>query len=150
MFLAVQAENKDALYFVGLFCVANIEFLPEYRQKESKEFLSVAQNVQHVVRRVGCLASKKMRAVNKRCNFQVPLGLLPCSASPPPELCVQRVAIWRQKGTECFQPINHKLSFEKVCLTFTFTFDIFFTFKFYLSPPTNQSIHRTLHKPYKT
>lgn len=51
MFLAVQAENKDALYFVGLFRVANIEFLPEYRQKESKEFLSVAQNVQHVVRR---------------------------------------------------------------------------------------------------
>ncbi|NXJ68415.1 TMPS7 protease, partial [Rostratula benghalensis] len=45
----VQAENKDALYFVGLFRVANIEFLPEYRQKESKEFLSVAQNVQHVM-----------------------------------------------------------------------------------------------------
>lgn len=50
LFLAVQAENKDVLYFVGLFRVANIEFLPEYRQKESKEFLSVAQNVQHVVR----------------------------------------------------------------------------------------------------
>ncbi|XP_061206609.1 transmembrane protease serine 7 isoform X2 [Neopsephotus bourkii] len=45
----VQAENKDALYFVGLFRVANIEFLPEYRQKESKEFLSVAKNVQHVM-----------------------------------------------------------------------------------------------------
>ncbi|XP_042665450.1 transmembrane protease serine 7 [Centrocercus urophasianus] len=45
----VQAENKDALYFVGLFRVANIEFLPEYRQKESKEFLSVAQNVQRVM-----------------------------------------------------------------------------------------------------
>ncbi|XP_068764757.1 transmembrane protease serine 7 isoform X1 [Struthio camelus] len=45
----VQAQNKDALYFVGLFRVANIEFLPEYRQKESKEFLSVAQNVQQVM-----------------------------------------------------------------------------------------------------
>uniref|UniRef100_A0A8B9ZFN7 Transgelin 3 n=2 Tax=Anas platyrhynchos TaxID=8839 RepID=A0A8B9ZFN7_ANAPL len=45
----VQAESKDVLYFVGLFRVANIEFLPEYRQKESKEFLSVAQNVQHVM-----------------------------------------------------------------------------------------------------
>uniref|UniRef100_A0A8D0G9F5 Transmembrane serine protease 7 n=1 Tax=Sphenodon punctatus TaxID=8508 RepID=A0A8D0G9F5_SPHPU len=41
----VQAENKDALYFVGLFRVSNIEFLPEYRQKESREFLSVTQNV---------------------------------------------------------------------------------------------------------
>ncbi|XP_054254981.1 LOW QUALITY PROTEIN: transmembrane protease serine 7-like, partial [Indicator indicator] len=48
----VQAENKDALYFVGLLRVANIEFVPEYRQKESKEFLSVAQNVQHVINSV--------------------------------------------------------------------------------------------------
>lgn len=48
-FFTVEAENKDALYFVGLFRVANIEFLPEYRQKESREFLSVAQNVQQVV-----------------------------------------------------------------------------------------------------
>ncbi|XP_072850055.2 transmembrane protease serine 7 isoform X2 [Pogona vitticeps] len=45
----VQAENKDALYFVGLFRVANIEFLPEYRQKESREFFSIAQNVQRVM-----------------------------------------------------------------------------------------------------
>ncbi|KAJ7320381.1 hypothetical protein JRQ81_019892 [Phrynocephalus forsythii] len=45
----VQAENKDALYFVGLFRVANIEFLPEYWQKESREFFSVAQNVQQVM-----------------------------------------------------------------------------------------------------
>ncbi|XP_042298903.1 transmembrane protease serine 7-like [Sceloporus undulatus] len=45
----VQAESKDALYFVGLFRVANIEFLPEYRQKESREFLTVAQNVQQVM-----------------------------------------------------------------------------------------------------
>lgn len=48
----VQAENKDALYFVGLFRVANIEFLPEFRQKESREFFSVAQNVQQVVRNI--------------------------------------------------------------------------------------------------
>lgn len=46
----VQAESKDALYFVGLFRIANVEFLPEYRQKESREFRSVAQNVQQVVR----------------------------------------------------------------------------------------------------
>ncbi|XP_015261434.1 PREDICTED: transmembrane protease serine 7 [Gekko japonicus] len=45
----VQAESKDALYFVGLFRIANIEFLHEYRQKESREFLSVAQNVQRVM-----------------------------------------------------------------------------------------------------
>ncbi|XP_074090068.1 transmembrane protease serine 7 [Macrotis lagotis] len=44
-----QAESKDAFYFVGLFRIANIEFLPEYRQKESREFLSVAQNVQEVM-----------------------------------------------------------------------------------------------------
>ncbi|KAH0624959.1 hypothetical protein JD844_032912 [Phrynosoma platyrhinos] len=45
----LSAESKDALYFVGLFRIANIEFLPEYRQKESREFLTVAQNVQQVM-----------------------------------------------------------------------------------------------------
>lgn len=68
----MQAESKDALYFVGLFRVANIEFLPEYRQKESKEFLSVAQTVQHVVRWVGCLVSKKDQSCEQvmlRCHW---------------------------------------------------------------------------------
>ncbi|XP_025070044.1 transmembrane protease serine 7 [Alligator sinensis] len=45
----VQPGGEDALYFVGLFRVANIEFLPEHRRKESREFLSVAQNVQQVM-----------------------------------------------------------------------------------------------------
>jgi hypothetical protein len=36
-----------------MFRITNIEFLPEYRQKESREFLSVARTVQHVVRSWG-------------------------------------------------------------------------------------------------
>nr|XP_040126515.1 transmembrane protease serine 7 [Ictidomys tridecemlineatus] len=44
-----KTESKDAFYFVGMFRITNIEFLPEYRQKESREFLSVAGTVQQVV-----------------------------------------------------------------------------------------------------
>jgi hypothetical protein len=33
-----------------MFRITNIEFLPEYRQKESREFLSMAKTVQQVVR----------------------------------------------------------------------------------------------------
>lgn len=47
---AGKTESKDAFYFVGMFRITNIEFLPEYRQKESREFLSVAKTVQQVVR----------------------------------------------------------------------------------------------------
>ncbi|PNJ64109.1 TMPRSS7 isoform 1 [Pongo abelii] len=32
-----------------MFRVTNIEFIPEYRQKESREFLSVARTVQQVI-----------------------------------------------------------------------------------------------------
>lgn len=48
--LTGKTESRDAFYFVGMFRITNIEFLPEYRQKESREFLSVAQTVQQVVR----------------------------------------------------------------------------------------------------
>ncbi|ELW59996.1 Transmembrane protease serine 7 [Tupaia chinensis] len=44
-----KTESKDAFYFVGMFRITNIEFLPEYRQKESREFLSVTRTVQQVV-----------------------------------------------------------------------------------------------------
>ncbi|XP_059133384.1 transmembrane protease serine 7 isoform X1 [Peromyscus eremicus] len=44
-----KTESKDAFYFVGMFRITNIEFLPEYRQKESREFLSMAKSVQQVV-----------------------------------------------------------------------------------------------------
>ncbi|GAB5576423.1 transmembrane protease serine 7 isoform X2 [Prionailurus iriomotensis] len=43
-----KTESKDAFYFVGMFRITNIEFLPEYRQKESREFLSMARTVQQV------------------------------------------------------------------------------------------------------
>ncbi|KAB1283085.1 Transmembrane protease serine 7, partial [Camelus dromedarius] len=55
--LTGKTESRDAFYFVGMFRLTNIEFLPEYRQKESREFLSVAQTVQQVVRRWGELES---------------------------------------------------------------------------------------------
>lgn len=48
-----KTESKDAFYFAGMFRITNIEFLPEYQQKESREFLSVARTVQQVVRRWG-------------------------------------------------------------------------------------------------
>lgn len=47
---AGKTESKDAFYFVGMFRITNVEFLPEYRQKESREFLSMAKTVQQVVR----------------------------------------------------------------------------------------------------
>ncbi|KAF4026041.1 hypothetical protein G4228_018013 [Cervus hanglu yarkandensis] len=44
-----ETESRDAFYFAGMFRITNIEFLPEYRQKESREFLSVARTVQQVI-----------------------------------------------------------------------------------------------------
>ncbi|XP_069492345.1 transmembrane protease serine 7 [Ambystoma mexicanum] len=44
-----RTENKEVLYFVGLFRVANTEFLPEYRQKDSKEFLTISEKVHQVM-----------------------------------------------------------------------------------------------------
>lgn len=37
------------MYFAGMFRVANVEFVPEYRQEESHEFVSMATKIQHVV-----------------------------------------------------------------------------------------------------
>lgn len=37
------------MYFAGMFRVANAEFIPEYRQEESHEFVSMATKIQHVV-----------------------------------------------------------------------------------------------------
>ncbi|KAJ1119239.1 hypothetical protein NDU88_007425 [Pleurodeles waltl] len=45
----VRTENKEVLYFVGLFRIANTEFLPEYRQKDSKEFLTISDKVHQVM-----------------------------------------------------------------------------------------------------
>ncbi|XP_069059571.1 transmembrane protease serine 7 [Pleurodeles waltl] len=44
-----RTENKEVLYFVGLFRIANTEFLPEYRQKDSKEFLTISDKVHQVM-----------------------------------------------------------------------------------------------------
>lgn len=37
------------MYFAGMFRVADAEFVPEYRQEESREFVSMATKIQHVV-----------------------------------------------------------------------------------------------------
>lgn len=37
------------MYFAGMFRIANVEFVPEYRQEESHEFVSMATKIQHVV-----------------------------------------------------------------------------------------------------
>lgn len=37
------------MYFAGMFRVANVEFVPEYRQEESQEFVAMATKIQHVV-----------------------------------------------------------------------------------------------------
>ncbi|CAN0417013.1 unnamed protein product [Rangifer tarandus platyrhynchus] len=58
-----ETESRDAFYFAGMFRITNIEFLPEYRQKESREFLSVARTVQQVINLVytTCAFSKFYR-----------------------------------------------------------------------------------------
>ncbi|XP_043928445.1 transmembrane protease serine 7 [Protopterus annectens] len=48
----LRREDNDFLYFAGLFRVANTEFLSEYREKGSEEFVSMSQNLQHVVSKV--------------------------------------------------------------------------------------------------
>lgn len=48
MFL-VRRESNSGVYFAGMFRVANIEFIPEYRQADSYEFVSMANKIQHVV-----------------------------------------------------------------------------------------------------
>lgn len=45
----VRRESNSGVYFAGMFRVANVEFIPEYRQAESREFVSLAGKIQHVV-----------------------------------------------------------------------------------------------------
>ncbi|XP_033842101.2 transmembrane protease serine 7 [Periophthalmus magnuspinnatus] len=44
-----RRESNSGAYFAGMFRVANVEFIPEYRQVESHEFASMANKIQHVV-----------------------------------------------------------------------------------------------------
>lgn len=46
---SVRRESNSGVYFAGMFRVANMEFVPEYRQEESQEFVSMATKIQHVV-----------------------------------------------------------------------------------------------------
>lgn len=46
---SVRRESNSGAYFAGMFRVANVEFIPEYRQAESHEFVSMANKIQHVV-----------------------------------------------------------------------------------------------------
>ncbi|KAJ8413193.1 hypothetical protein AAFF_G00091890 [Aldrovandia affinis] len=44
-----QRESNSGLYFAGMFRVANVEFIPEYRHTGSNEFMSMANRIQFVV-----------------------------------------------------------------------------------------------------
>ncbi|XP_046879480.1 transmembrane protease serine 7 [Hypomesus transpacificus] len=44
-----RRESNSSVYFAGMFRVANVEFIPEYRHTESHEFVSMASKIQHVV-----------------------------------------------------------------------------------------------------
>ncbi|XP_057680392.1 transmembrane protease serine 7 [Corythoichthys intestinalis] len=44
-----RREGNSGVYFAGMFRVANVEFIPEYRQAESHEFVSMASKINHVV-----------------------------------------------------------------------------------------------------
>ncbi len=45
----VRREGNSGVYFAGMFRVANVEFIPEYRHDDSSEFVSMANRIQHVV-----------------------------------------------------------------------------------------------------
>ncbi|TNN88878.1 Transmembrane protease serine 7 [Liparis tanakae] len=47
-----RRESNSGAYFAGMFRVANVEFIPEYRQDDSHEFVSMANKIQHVVSNV--------------------------------------------------------------------------------------------------
>ncbi|XP_063063578.1 transmembrane protease serine 7 [Engraulis encrasicolus] len=47
-----RRDTTNGVYFAGIFRVANEEFVPEYRQADSHEFVSMASRVQHVVSNV--------------------------------------------------------------------------------------------------
>ncbi|KAJ8279315.1 hypothetical protein COCON_G00063810 [Conger conger] len=44
-----RRESGSGAYFAGMFQVANVEFIPEYRHTGSSEFLSMANRIQYVV-----------------------------------------------------------------------------------------------------
>ncbi|XP_028288326.1 transmembrane protease serine 7 [Parambassis ranga] len=52
-----RRESNSVAYFAGMFRVANVEFIPEYRQAESHEFVSMASKIQHVVSNVYKMSS---------------------------------------------------------------------------------------------
>ncbi|XP_060949549.1 transmembrane protease serine 7 [Limanda limanda] len=52
-----RRESNSGAYFAGMFRLANVKFIPEYRQAESHEFVSMANKIQHVVRDVYKMSS---------------------------------------------------------------------------------------------
>ncbi|XP_041823608.1 transmembrane protease serine 7 [Melanotaenia boesemani] len=52
-----RRESYSGAYFAGMLRVANVEFIPEYRQAESHEFVSMANKIQHVVSSVYKMSS---------------------------------------------------------------------------------------------
>uniref|UniRef100_A0A8C1BTB8 Transmembrane protease serine 7 n=1 Tax=Cyprinus carpio carpio TaxID=630221 RepID=A0A8C1BTB8_CYPCA len=44
-----RRESNSGVYFAGMFRVANVEFIPEYRHADSSEFVSMANRIQHVI-----------------------------------------------------------------------------------------------------
>lgn len=58
---AVRRESNSGVYFAGMFRVANVEFIPEYRQEESHEFVSMAKEIQHVVKSWFLLRLKQIK-----------------------------------------------------------------------------------------
>ncbi|XP_034025406.1 transmembrane protease serine 7 isoform X2 [Thalassophryne amazonica] len=50
-------ESDSGAYFAGMLRVANVDFIPEYRQAESQEFVSMANKIQHVVSNVYKMSS---------------------------------------------------------------------------------------------
>ncbi|KAF7668849.1 hypothetical protein LDENG_00279650 [Lucifuga dentata] len=52
-----RRESNNGMYFAGMLRVANMEFIPEYRQAESHEFVSMANKIQQVVSNVYKMSS---------------------------------------------------------------------------------------------
>ncbi|XP_010736745.3 transmembrane protease serine 7 [Larimichthys crocea] len=52
-----RRESNSGAYFAGMFRVANVEFIPEYRQEETNEFLSLTTKIQQVVSSVYKMSS---------------------------------------------------------------------------------------------
>ncbi|XP_058494191.1 transmembrane protease serine 7 [Solea solea] len=52
-----RRESNSGAYFAGMFRLANVEFMPEYRQAESHEFVYMANKIQHVVSNVYKMSS---------------------------------------------------------------------------------------------